>query len=84
MISDVGNPLALMETSDFVIEVWKDYDKGTNTLSKQIATTVDLKVPAEKFVSGELSKFSMTATKEIVQEGEKHTLTFTSQNAVPS
>ena len=46
MIMDVGNPLALMETSNFGIEVWKDYDKDTNTLSKQIAYAKDLKVPA--------------------------------------
>ena len=37
MIMDVGNPLAVMETSNFGIEVWKDYDKDTNTLSKKLA-----------------------------------------------
>ena len=36
-IMDVGNPLAVMETSNFGIEVWKDYDKDTNTLSKKLA-----------------------------------------------
>jgi hypothetical protein len=84
MIMDIGNPLALMETSNFGIEVYKEYDKVTNTLSKQIAMAKDLKVPADKFVSGEISVFSMTAELKIVQEGDKHTITFKSQNAVPS
>jgi len=84
MIMDIGNPLALMETANFGIEVFKEYDKVTNTLSKQIAMAKDLKVPADKFVSGEISVFSMTAELKIVQEGDKHTITFKSQNAVPS
>lgn len=61
MIMDIGNPLALMETANFGIEVFKEYDKATNTLSLPIASAKDLKVPASKFVSGELSVFKMTA-----------------------
>ena len=81
-LADVGNPLALMETDSFGIEVWAEFD-GT-TLSKQIAFAKELKIPASKFVAGELTKFSMTAVNEIVQEGSSHTLTFTSQSAIPS
>ena len=84
MIMDIGNPLALMETANFGIEVYKEYDKATNTLTQHIASAKDLKVPAKIYVSGALSVFKMTAVLKIVQEGDSHTLTFKSQNAVPS
>lgn len=72
-INKVGNPLALMDTSPFRIEVYKDYEEATGILTNQIAY-LEQSIPASKYTGGSLSTFSMAASLRIVQEGAEHTL----------
>ena len=83
VINKVGNPLALMDTSPFRIEVYKDYEEATGILTNQIAK-LEQSIPASKYTGGSLSTFSMAASLRIVQEGAEHTLQFQTEKIVPA
>ena len=81
-LENVGHPLALMDTSPFEIEIWKDYDAATGPSGK--IAYLQIPIPASKYVGGALSTFSMSALNRIVQEGDEHTLLFETEKIVPA
>jgi hypothetical protein len=65
------------------IELFKEYDSATNTLSNSIQSITDFSIPSTKFTASPLTNVDMTAVSYIVQESAGLTISFTTDTAVP-
>lgn len=82
-MKNVQNPYGQRTTSEFLIEVFKDYNSGSGALSKKILET-RAKVDQSLFTLNEIKNFALSALVTTVQEKTTHSFAFDSSSEIPS